>query len=98
MQQKFLVLKLGDFAWLSYVQKKRKKGSISITVKKEIATALAIRKGQPVYSYVGKELETNRDVIIVYTDGKERDGCSEDVDEWRHNGGAGYAGRKVCKG
>ena len=45
MQQKILVLKLGDYAWLSYVQKKRKKGSISITVKKEIATALAMRKG-----------------------------------------------------
>ena len=77
-------------------RKKRKKGSISVTVKKEIATALTMRKGQPVYSYVAKEIDTNRSVILIYTDGKERDGASDEVDEWKRDGGGAYAERKAA--
>ena len=36
-------------------------------------------------------------VLITYLDGKERDGASDEVDEWKKQGGGSYAERKVDK-
>ena len=97
MHQGYQVFRFGENAWKSYLQQKRKKGSLTHTIKKDVATSLTMRKGQPVFAYTATELNSNRKVIIIFVDGRERDGHSEDVDEWKKQGGGSYAERKVGK-
>ena len=91
------VFKFGESGWLSHLQQKRKKGSFAYTIRKEVVSAFTLRRGQPLFSYTASELETNRLVLITYLDGKERDGASDEVDEWKEQGGGSYAERKVSK-
>ena len=97
LNQEHQVFRFGENAWKNCLQQKRKKGSLNYTIKKDVASALMMRKGQPLWAYTAEELNSKRKVIILFTDGKERDGHSEDLDEWRREGGGDYAERKVGK-
>jgi hypothetical protein len=73
---RILVLDLDGVGWKSYFQIKR--GTTRVSIKKDVAVGLALRKGQPTFGYLGKEIESNRSIIVFFTDGKERDGEEDD--------------------
>ena len=73
---KILTIDLDGIGWKSSYQIKR--GTTRVSIKKDIAIGLALRKGDPTFGYLGKDLNSNRPVIVFYTDGKERDGELED--------------------
>lgn len=76
MIKKVLAVNFDGIGWKSYWQIKR--GTTRVSVKKDVSIGLALRKGQPAFGYLGKDLSSNRDIIVFYTDGLERDGEKED--------------------
>ena len=74
--------------WKSYFQIKR--GTTRVSIKKDVAVGLALRKGQPTFGYLGRDLNSNRPVIIFFPDGKERDGEEDDRCETDKKKGNGY--------
>lgn len=78
MNHRILTVDLEGIGWKSYFQIKR--GTTRISVKKDVAVGLALRKGQPTFGYLGRELNSNRSVIIFFADAKERDGEEDDRD------------------
>lgn len=73
---KILTIDLDGIGWKSSYQIKR--GTTRVSIKKDIAIGLSLRKGDPTFGYLGKDLSSNRPVIVFYADGKERDGEIED--------------------
>lgn len=59
-----------NLGWISKVQKR--KLTFFISISKVVAVGSALENGQQLYSYLGKDKE-NRDIILVYLDGKPRD-------------------------
>ena len=72
MRQRILTIDLEGVGWKSSWQIKR--GTTRVSLKKDVAVGLALRKGQATFGYLGRCLNSNRPVIIFYPDGKERDG------------------------
>ncbi|MEK6824384.1 MAG: hypothetical protein AABX12_01895 [Nanoarchaeota archaeon] len=65
MKKKFL-----GFGWKSKVALKRVTYSISIN--KLVAEGNCLEKGQELYCYLAED-EKNRQIIVIYLDGKKRD-------------------------
>jgi hypothetical protein len=78
MKQRILAIDLDGIGWKSFYQIKR--GTTRVSIKKDVAIGLALRKGQPTFGYLGKDLNSNRAVIVFFPDGKERDGEEDDRD------------------
>lgn len=78
MAQRFIIIDLDGIGWKSYYQIKR--GTTRVSIKKEVAVGLALRKGQPAFGYLGVELNSNRKIIVFFPDGRERDGEKDDRD------------------
>ena len=76
MSDRILAVDLEGIGWKSYFQIKR--GTTRVSIKKDVAVGLALRKGQPTFGYLGRDLNSNRPVLVFYPDGKERDGKVED--------------------
>ena len=76
MSDRILAVDLEGIGWKSYFQIKR--GTTRVSIKKDVAVGLALRKGQPTFGYLGRDLNSNRPVLVFYSDGKERDGEVED--------------------
>ena len=76
MVKRILTLEIEGIGWKSYFQIKR--GTTRVSIKKEVAIGLALRKGQPTFAYLTRCLTTNRPVILFFPDGKELDGEEED--------------------
>ena len=74
--QRIITVDLEGVGWKSYFQIKR--GTTRVSIKKDVAVGLALRKGQPTFGYLGRDLNSNRPVLVFYSDGKERDGEVED--------------------
>jgi hypothetical protein len=72
MRNRILTIDLDGVGWKSSFQQKR--GTTRVSLKKDVAVGLAVRKGQATFGYLGRCLNSNRPVIIFYPDGKERDG------------------------
>ena len=72
MKQRLVVIDLEGIGWKSYFQIKR--GTTRVSIKKDVAVGLALKKGEPTFGYLGRDLNSNRSVIIFFSDGKERDG------------------------
>lgn len=75
---RILPIAFDGVGWKSFYQIKR--GTTRVSIKKDIAIGLTLRKGQPAFGYLGKDLNSNRPVIIFFPDGKERDGEKDDRD------------------
>jgi len=71
-----MIIDMKGIGWKSYFQIKR--GTTRVSIKKDVAVGLALRKGQATFGYLGKCLNTNRPVVVFFADGKERDGEEED--------------------
>jgi hypothetical protein len=65
----FMKIILDNIGWVSKVAQKR--ATLSISISKLVAVGCGLHKGQPIFSYLGKD-ENNRPIIICYLDGKER--------------------------
>ena len=76
LKQRILTIDLDGVGWKSYFQIKRRTTRVSI--KKDVAVGLALHKGQPTFGYLGRDLNSNRAVVVFFTDGKERDGEEDD--------------------
>lgn len=76
MTRRILTIDLGGIGWKSSFQIKR--GTTRVSVKKDVAVGLTLRKGQATFGYLGRCLSSNRPVIIFFPDGKERDGEPDD--------------------
>jgi hypothetical protein len=76
MCQRILTIDLDGIGWKSSFQIKR--GTTRVSLKKDVAVGLAIRKGEPTFGYLGRCLNSNRPIIVFYPDGKERDGEPDD--------------------
>ena len=76
MRQRILTIDLDGVGWKSSWQ--IKKGTTRISVKKDVAIGLTLRKGAPTFGYLGRCLNSNRPIIIFYPDGHERDGEPDD--------------------
>ena len=63
----------------------RRGGTTKVSIKKDVAIGLALKKGAAAFGYLGKDLNSNRSVLIFYLDGKGRD--NEDVDAENKKGG-----------
>ena len=72
MSQRIIVVDLDGVGWKSYFQIKR--GTTRVSIKKDVAVGLALKKGQATFGYLGRCLNSNRPIIIFFPDGKERDG------------------------
>ena len=78
MQKQIMAIGLEGIGWKSSFQIRR--GTTRVSVKKDVAIGLALRKSQPTFGYLGRCLDSNRPVLIFFADGKERDGKPEDRD------------------
>jgi hypothetical protein len=72
MSRMILTLGLDGVAFRAMMQMRR--GSTKIPVRKHIALGLGLSHGQPAYGYVGRDLVSNRPVLVFYADGKDREG------------------------
>lgn len=79
MNHRILTLDIQDVGWKSSFQIKR--GTTRVSIKKDIAVGLALRKGQPTFGYLARDLATNRSVVFFFMDGKERDGHESDGED-----------------
>ena len=94
MSKDFIVLERLSQAWKTSVQQKR--STTRFSVKKDVALAEGLEKGQPIFAYLCVDLATNRKLVAFYLDGKEFNGRSLDIDVWRGEGGGNYAKRKLA--
>ena len=78
IKQRILSIDLDGVGWKSYFQIKR--GTTRVSIKKDVAVGLTLRKGQVTFGYLGRDLNSNRSVIVFFSDGKERDGEEDDRD------------------
>ena len=62
-------LKSKGIGWISKIQKKRH--TFFISVSKVVAIGNTLEKQQQLYSYLSEE--NNREVIVIYLDGKPKD-------------------------
>ena len=76
MRQRILTIDLDGVGWKSSWQ--IKKGTTRISVKKDVAIGLTLRKGEPSFGYLGRFLNSNRPIIVFYPDGREKDNEPED--------------------
>lgn len=76
---RILSVELDNRGWKSYFQIKR--GTTKVSVKKDVAVGLALHKGQQTFGYLGRELNSNRPVIIFFADEKGRDGRDRGDDD-----------------
>lgn len=76
MKSRIMTVDLDGVGWKSYFQIKR--GTTRVSVKKDVAVGLTLRKGQPTFGYLGRCLNSNCSVIIFFPDGDEKDGEEED--------------------
>jgi hypothetical protein len=76
MRLRIMTIDMEGIGWKSSFQIKR--GTTRVSIKKDVAVGLALRKGQPAFGYLGKCLNTNRSVVVFFPDGMERDGEEED--------------------
>jgi hypothetical protein len=76
MRQRILTIDLDGVGWKSSWQ--IKKGTTRISVKKDVAIGLTLRKGEPSFGYLGRCLNSNRPIIVFYPDGREKDNEPED--------------------
>ncbi len=72
MNRMYLTLGLEGVAYRAMVQ--MRSGSTKIPVRKHIALGLGLTHAQPAFGYVGRDLASNRSVLIFYVDGKDREG------------------------
>ena len=79
MVNRLLTLDLDGIGWKSYFQVKR--GTTRVSIKKEVAVGLALRKSAPTFAYLARDIASNRRIILFYPDGKEVDGEEEDREE-----------------
>lgn len=94
MSKEFIVIERLSQAWKTSVQQKR--GTTRLSIKKDVALAEGLEKGQPMFAYLCLDLATNRKLVAFYLDGKEFNGRSRDIDAWRGEGGGNYAKRKLA--
>jgi hypothetical protein len=76
MKRRIAALDFDGIGWKSYFQIKR--GTTRVSIKKDVAVGLALRKGEPTFGYLARDLDSNRPVIVFFTDGLERDGEEDD--------------------
>ena len=79
MARHILTLDLQGIGWKSSSQIKR--GTTRVSIKKEIAIGLALKKGQAIFGYLTRCLDSNRHVLVFYPDGKDLDGKEVEAEE-----------------
>ena len=79
MARQILTLDLQGVGWKSSYQIKR--GTTRVSIKKEIAIGLAIRKGHAVFGYLTRCLDSNRHVLVFFPDGKDLEGIAEELED-----------------
>ena len=81
MARHILALDLQGLGWKSSSQIKR--GTTRVSIKKEIAIGLTMKKGQAIFGYLARCLDSNRHVLVFYPDGKDLDGqeAEEEAEE-----------------
>jgi hypothetical protein len=76
MQKQILAIGLEGIGWKSSFQIKR--GTTRVSIKKDVAMGLVLRKSQPTFGYLGRCLDSNRPVLVFFPDSRELDGKPED--------------------
>jgi hypothetical protein len=79
MKRQILTLDLQGIGWKSSCQIKH--GTTRVSIKKEVAVGLEIKKGQTAFGYLARCLRSNRHVVIFFPDGEEKNSRDDDERE-----------------